>query len=164
DETSIELARVVDRGIRESEAVDLSKLCIEVGKNVWIIFVDIHALDDDGNLLDASSMASILALLNTKVPAKRFGLGEDYDLPINDIPVCVTSLIVGEKFLVDPSRDELSVGNTTITVAVDRNGNIVAMQKSGDFLISEKLLEEVIETSVKVAEKLREIMLKQISK
>ncbi|MCS7143778.1 MAG: exosome complex protein Rrp42 [Archaeoglobaceae archaeon] len=164
DETSVELARVVDRGIRESEAVDLSKLCIEVGKKVWMVFVDIHALDDDGNLLDASAIASILALMNTKVPASRFGLGEDYKLPINDYPISVTSLVVGDKFLVDPSRDELSIGNTTITVSVDRNGNIVAMQKSGDYLLSENLLDQIVETSIKVAEKLREEIMKAISK
>src|SRR5512137_2321939 len=34
DENSIELARVVDRGIRESHAVDTEKLCIESGKKV----------------------------------------------------------------------------------------------------------------------------------
>jgi len=32
DENSIELARIVDRGIRESKAVDSEKLCIESGK------------------------------------------------------------------------------------------------------------------------------------
>ena len=32
DENSIELARVVDRGIRESYAIDTEKLCIEPGK------------------------------------------------------------------------------------------------------------------------------------
>ncbi|MEM0330467.1 MAG: RNA-binding protein, partial [Archaeoglobaceae archaeon] len=153
-----------DRGIRESEAVDLSKLCIESGKKVWIVFVDIHALDDDGNLLDASAIASISALMTSKVPASRFGLGEDYELPINDLPVSVTSLIVGDRFLVDPSRDELSVGNTTLTVSVDRNDNIVAMQKSGDYLLSENLLDEIVETSIKVAKKLREEIQKQISK
>lgn len=163
DETSVELARIVDRGIRESEAVDLSKLCIEVGKKVWIVFVDIHALDDDGNLLDASAIASILALMNTKVPASRFGLGEDYELPVNDVPISVTSLVIGDKFLVDPSRDELSVGNTTLTVTVDRNKNIVAMQKSGGYLLSEKLLDQIIETSIKVSEKIREEILKIIS-
>lgn len=164
DETSIELARVVDRGIRESEAVDLSKLCIEAGKKVWIIFVDIHALDDDGNLLDASAIASISALMTSKIPASRFGLGEDYELPINDLPVSVTSLIVGDRFLVDPSRDELSVGNTTLTVSVDKNDNIVAMQKSGDYLLSESLLDEIVETSIRVSRKLREEIEKQISK
>jgi exosome complex component RRP42 len=32
DESSIELARIVDRGIRESKAIDNQKLCIEAGK------------------------------------------------------------------------------------------------------------------------------------
>ncbi|MDK2795358.1 MAG: exosome complex component [Archaeoglobaceae archaeon] len=164
DERSVELARVVDRGIRESEAVDLSKLCIEAGKSVWIVFVDIHALDDDGNLLDASAIASISALMNTKVPASRFGLGEDFELPINDFPISVTSLVVGDKFLVDPSRDELSVGETTLTVTVDKNDNIVAMQKSGDYLLSESLLDQIIETSIGVSKRLREEILRQISK
>jgi exosome complex component RRP42 len=164
DENSIELARVVDRGIRESEAVDLSKLCIEPGKKVWIIFVDIHALDDDGNLLDASAIASICALMNTKVPASRFGLGEDFDLPVNDIPVSVTSLIIGDKFLVDPTRDEMSVGERTLTVTVDKSDNIVAIQKSGDYLLSEPLFTEVLEVSIRASKKIREEILRQCSK
>ncbi|MCS7119258.1 MAG: exosome complex protein Rrp42 [Archaeoglobaceae archaeon] len=164
DENSVELARVVDRGIRESEAVDLSKLCIEIGKKVWIIFVDIHALDDDGNLLDASAIASICALLNTKVPASRFGVGEDYELPIMDLPVSVTSLIVGDKFLIDPTRDEMSVGEKTLTITVDKNDNIVAIQKSGGYLLSESLFEEVIDASIRAARKIREEIIKYCSK
>ncbi len=164
DENSVELARVVDRGIRESEAVDLSKLCIEEGKKVWIIFVDIHALDDDGNLLDASAIASICALLDAKVPASRFGVGEDFKLPINDIPVSVTSLIIGEKFLIDPSRDEMSVGDKTITISVGRNDEVVAIQKSGDYLLNESLFEEVLEKSIVAGRKIREEILRQCSK
>ena len=39
-EEAIELARVVDRGVRESEMVDLTKLCLIEGKSVVTIFVD----------------------------------------------------------------------------------------------------------------------------
>ncbi len=161
DENSIELARVVDRGIRESEAVDLSKLCVEEGEKVWIIFIDIHALDDDGNLLDASSLAAIAALLNTTVPAERFEVGEDYILPVRNLPVSVTSLIINNRYLVDPGRDETSVGNNTLTITTDKDDNIVAMQKSGSYLLSEKLFEEVLEVSIRNARKLRE-MLKEV--
>ena len=42
DEDSIELARVVDRGIRESKCIDLEKLCIEKGKKAWNVNIDIH--------------------------------------------------------------------------------------------------------------------------
>ena len=48
---AIEIARVVDRGIRESGYVDFKKLCIEEGKTVWSVMIDIYAINDDGNLL-----------------------------------------------------------------------------------------------------------------
>ena len=57
-EDAIELARVVDRGIRESGMVDVEKLCIVPGEEVWMCFVDIYALDYDGNLFDAANLTS----------------------------------------------------------------------------------------------------------
>src|SRR4030066_1930553 len=62
DENSIELARIVDRGIRESHMIDTSKLCIEPGKNVFVVFVDVYVLNHDGNLIDASALAAVAAL------------------------------------------------------------------------------------------------------
>ncbi len=158
DETSIELARVVDRGIRESEAVDLTKLCIEEGERVWMIFIDIHALDDDGNLVDASALAAISALLNTTVPAERFGLGDDFPLPVRNLPVAITSLVVGDKYLIDPTRDEMSVGNRIITITSDKDDNIVAVQKSGSYLLSEQKFYELIDVSVEKAKEVRELL------
>ena len=136
----------------------MTELCIEEGKKVWIVFIDIHALDDDGNLMDASALAAIVALLNTTVPAERFELGEDFKLPVKDIPISVTSLVVEDKFLVDPSRDELSVGDNTITITTDKNDNIVAIQKSGGYLLSEDLFESILETSIRKAREIREIV------
>ena len=66
-ENAIELARVVDRGIRESKALDFKKLCIKPGKKVFVIFVDVYVLNHDGNLIDASALAALAALLNTKM-------------------------------------------------------------------------------------------------
>jgi len=71
-ENAIELARVVDRGVRESEVVDIKKLVITPGEKVWIVFIDIHILDYDGNLLDAASLGALAALMTTKVPILRF--------------------------------------------------------------------------------------------
>ncbi|HIP75540.1 MAG TPA: exosome complex protein Rrp42, partial [Thermococcus paralvinellae] len=42
DERAIELARVVDRGIRESQAIDLERLVIVPGKLVRVVFIDVH--------------------------------------------------------------------------------------------------------------------------
>ncbi len=158
DEHSVELARVVDRGIRESEAVDLSKLCIEEGERVWLVFIDIHALDDDGNLMDASALAAIAALLNTTVPAERYGVGDDFPLPVRDLPVAVTTQIIGDYAVVDPGKDEENASKNFITVTTDSEDNIVAMQKSGSYLLSEDRLFEIIETSIEKARENRKLL------
>ena len=41
---AIELARVIDRGIRESGFIDMKKLCIKEGEKVYQVFVDIVAI------------------------------------------------------------------------------------------------------------------------
>ena len=64
----IELARVVDRGIRESHMVDVSDLVIEKDKSVVGVFADVVAIDYDGNLFDACSYAATAALLTSKTP------------------------------------------------------------------------------------------------
>ena len=48
----IELARVVDRGIRESGMIDLSQCVLEENKSVIGIFSDNVVTDHDGNLFD----------------------------------------------------------------------------------------------------------------
>jgi len=52
DEETIELARVVDRGIRESEMLALDKLALIPGKIVYTVFVDCSIINTDGNLFD----------------------------------------------------------------------------------------------------------------
>jgi exosome complex component RRP42 len=70
-EDAIELARVVDRGVRESEVVDIKKLVMIPGEKVWLVFIDIHILDYDGNLFDAASLGALAALMTTKIPILR---------------------------------------------------------------------------------------------
>ena len=64
----IELARVVDRGIRESHMIDVSQLVIEQNKSVVGVFADNVVVDYDGNLFDACSYAATAALLSSKSP------------------------------------------------------------------------------------------------
>ncbi len=97
DENSIELARVVDRGIRESKAIDLKKLVISPGKKVFMVFVDVYVLDHDGNLIDAAAMAALGALVNAKMHAFKVKDGEvEYKdeiipLPMLNYPVPITT-------------------------------------------------------------------------
>ncbi|MFQ6060398.1 MAG: exosome complex protein Rrp42 [Thermoplasmata archaeon] len=157
-EDAIELARVVDRGIRETETVDLEKLCMEPGSKVWILFLDIHVLDYDGNLFDASSFGALGALTNTTVPASRFD-GEDFELEIEHYPISVTAVKIGNSIFLDPSLDEERIADARLTVATDENGDIRAMQKglSGSFTFDE--VKKVIDLSRKVGADLRKKIL-----
>jgi len=155
-EDAIELARVVDRGIRESGAIDLAKLCIEAGKKVWMLFIDVHVLDDGGNIMDASSLGAIAALLNAKVPAKNFDLGEDFMVPMRDLPVAVTAVEVGGEVMLDPSLDEESVAGTMLTVISNNEGALSGMQKSGVHPLTMEQVEHIIDIAIEKAKEIRE--------
>lgn len=137
DEDSIELARIVDRGIRESKAIDTDKLVIEPGKKVFVVFVDVYVLNHDGNLIDASALAAVAALLNTKMANYEVKDGEvkikpGYEkLPINKRPITVTIAKIGNKLLVDPLLEEEQVMDARISMAIDDDGHICAIQKGG---------------------------------
>lgn len=126
---SVEIARVVDRGIRESGMVDMGKLCIEPGKRAWMLFLDVQVLNYDGNLFDAATMAGVLALHNTTVPASRFGAGEDFPLPVTSWPLTATFVKVNDLFFADPTLMEELAADARLTVSLDDAGDIRAMQK-----------------------------------
>ena len=163
-EDAIELARVVDRGVRESEVVDVEKLCIEPGEKVWILFIDIHILDYDGNLFDAASLASLAALSTTTVPAKRFEIGEDFPLPMREPPISCTAVKFNNVVVIDPSLDEEQIADARLTVATDNNGDIRAMQKglSGSFSLDE--IKKIIRDSFDNGKKIREQLYKSVGK
>ena len=147
---SIEIARVVDRGIREGGAVDMEKLCIKPEEEVWIMFVDIHAIDYDGNLFDAANIAAMAAMKSAVVPNKRAGKGEDFPLPVQHVPISVTAVKVGGHILVDPTYDEETVAEARLTVATNEEGHLCAMQKGGEGSFT---ADEVM-TIVKLSERL----------
>ncbi|OYT53737.1 MAG: RNA-binding protein [Candidatus Altiarchaeales archaeon ex4484_2] len=158
-EKAIEIARVVDRGIRESGAIDLDKLYIEEDK-VWIAFIDVHVLDDGGNILDAAGIGAISALLDTRLPKYEDGVvirGEwEGKLPITCTPVPVTNVKIGSNLVVDPNLDEEYARETQLTVTT--TDVINAMQKSGIGVFSSEEVDEAIETSFKKAKEIREII------
>lgn len=152
---SIEVARVIDRGIRESNLIDLEKLVITPGEKVWVVFVDIHVLDYDGNIFDAGFLAALTALRFTVVPASRFELGEDFPMPVNGSPIMVTIAKIGGYLLVDPNLDEESIAEGRISICIDENVHIRAMQKGlvGAFTKEEVL--EALELAKSVAPNIR---------
>jgi len=163
-EDAIELARVVDRGVRESGVIEVDKLCIEPGEKVWIVFIDLHILDYDGNLFDAASLASLAALSTTKVPAERFELGENYPIPLKEPPISCTSVKFNNVVVIDPSLDEEEIADARLTVATDTNGDLRAMQKGLNGSFTKEEIQKVIKASMDNGREIRKQLYKSIGK
>jgi exosome complex component RRP42 len=163
-EDAIEMARVVDRGIRESGAIDIKKLCITVGESVWIVFIDVHVLNDDGNLIDASCLAAIAALMTTVVPNEQQEIGTNVPLAMKEIPVGVTVAKIGSKLIVDPSLDEEAVCETKITIVSSSDGSVAGMQKMGSAPLTEAEVMEAIDMACEKAAELRVLYLEELVK
>jgi len=163
DEESIEISRVIDRGIRESHAIDLEKLVITPGELVWIINVDAHILDHDGNLIDAGALGAIAALMDTKLPKheeKKVLYGEyEGKLPINDFPIAVTVGKISNKLLVDLNLEEENALDARITITTTKDGNICSIQKGGKGYLNREELEQAADLSIRKGKELRKLVM-----
>jgi len=161
----IELARVVDRGIRESGMIDLSQFVLEKDKSVIGLFADNVVTDHDGNLFDACSYAAVAAIITSKIP--KWEMKDDIpvlienqesDAPITTIPISVTMGRIGEFIIVDPNIDEWGCLDARITITTNSDGNIVALQKGGSDGFTLEQLVKCSELSIAVGKKIREIV------
>ncbi len=159
-EKAIELARVVDRGIRESKMIDFKKLCIRKGELVWIVFVDIYPLNDAGNLLDAAALAAISALNSAVLPKLEkdrvvYGEFTKTKLPIVKTPLTASAIRIENSFLADPSSEEEKVFEAKVTATIDENNNIHAMQKSGEAALSVEEIDKMVDLIIESTKELR---------
>ncbi len=150
---SIELARVIDRGIRESRAVHLDKLCLEKGEKVWSISVDLCMMNSAGNLIDASGIAALAALRDTRFPTMEddkidYSKKTNKKLPLEFSPLPVTIFKIGDSFLVDPSEEEEKASDARLTVTTTEKGTICALQKGGEAPLTAKEIEDAIELAI----------------
>ncbi len=156
NENSIQLARVVDRGIRGSEAINIEKLCIEEGEKVWIVFLDIHVLDNGGNLVDAAALGAIAALQNTRLPNERYNLTGDDTLLIEDTPVAVTMVEIDGNILLDPDYIEEKAATSRLTLISNADSTVSGIQKSGSDGMKEEVILEMLEIGIEKAGEIRE--------
>ncbi len=162
-EKSIELSRVVDRGVRESKAIDFKKLCIKKGEKVWIGFVDIYILNYDGNLFDACSLAAISALKNSKLPKIDLEyniIKKEYSKPIDlkYLPIMTTFYKIGSTIVLDPILAEEKASTARLSISCSDENTLCAMQKgeSGSFTQEEVMM--CVETALKKSKELRKLL------
>jgi exosome complex component RRP42 len=151
----VELARVTDRGIRESGMLDMKQLVLEKDKSVIGVFCDNAVTDHDGNLFDACSYASTAAINSCKIPKYEMQdekpvkiEGEFIEPPLTTLPVSVTMAKIEEWGIMD----------ARITITTNSDENVVALQKGGHDGFTQDDLIKCAEISVRVGSKIREIL------
>lgn len=162
---AIEIARVVDRGIRESGFIDWKKLCIKEKEKVWSVLIDIYCMNDDGNVIDASALAAVAALKLAKFPAYneeeekvKFGEFTDNPLPLTDnVPLTLTFYKIGDSIILDSDREEEDAADArlSLTISCPKKETIInSMQKGGITPITTDELNKMIEESEKTYEEM----------
>jgi len=152
---AVEMARVIDRGIRESGIIDWEKLCIKSGEKVWQISLDIYAVNNDGNLFDVAALAGLIALAHAKFPVYNEKEGKvEHELTNTPLPLKkekmsfnLTVHKVGDSFVLDPSLEEEEISDYRLGMALaDNDGEvrITAMQKGKEGGISESDMESIL--------------------
>ncbi len=165
---AIELGRIIDRGIRESGFIEFEKLCIKQGEKVWQIYLDLYAINDDGNLMDCAALAGLIALASAKMPVYNEETGKpEHELSKENLPLNkdamafnITLHKIDDHIIADVSKEEEDSSDWRISLAVaDNNGEprITAMQKGKKVAMDEEEIEKVLNL---VEEKFKEIMLK----
>ncbi len=161
-EDAIELARVVDRGIRESKAIDLDKLVIVPKEKVWMVFIDIHIINHDGNLIDASALASLAALTVTKIPKyedEKIIRGEySGNLPLSHYPINISVWKFEDKLLLDPVKGEEEILDAGLSIAIREDDKICSIQKMGNRALSFDDIDRMVDVAFKKSKELRKLV------
>lgn len=164
-ENSIELSRVVDRGIRSAESFDSKLLYIEEGK-VFMMFLDLYILDYQGNLIDAAGIAGISALLNTKIPKVEDGViihGEyEKKLDIKNIPVPTSFAKIGDYWVLDPLKDEEKASDSVMIITTIDPNHVCTLQKKKGSIKKEEFL-NLLDSSFKNGNDIRNDIKSQLN-
>ncbi|KAK7033116.1 Semialdhyde-dh domain-containing protein [Favolaschia claudopus] len=120
--------------------IALSSLVIHSSKAVWTLYVDATCINYDGNVFDAALIAMMAALRNTKLPKATYNVetgqticSRSTTLPLQILktPVSFTFGIFDTTLLADPTAFEEPLLDTTVTVVVDENSELVLVSQSG---------------------------------
>ncbi|XP_022689300.1 exosome complex component RRP45-like isoform X2 [Varroa jacobsoni] len=67
-EYRVDIGRLLDRVIRDSECVDLENLCLVAAEKAWEVRVDVVLLNLGGNVAECASIATVAALAHFRRP------------------------------------------------------------------------------------------------
>lgn len=137
---TVEAARLIEKGLRNSRAIDTEALCLIPHERVHLVRVDLRVVDDDGDVVGAASMAAITALKLLRRPplqasstplstAARLYLTP---IPMHHLPFVVSFALYDDgNVVVDPSWKEEQAAAGHLFITMNKHGDICNLQKAG---------------------------------
>jgi exosome complex component RRP45 len=142
------MARILEKNIRRSSALDTESLCIIAGSKCFALRTDIHVLNHDGNLVDAACIAAIAALQHFRRPdvsieggkVTVYDLREREPIPLSMLhhPLCITFSFFndGASVLQDTTAAEEQVRESSVTIGMNKHGEVCQIAKYGGKSVS----------------------------
>lgn len=179
------VTRLIEKAIRRSNALDLESLCIIAGKTCWMIRADVHYLDFDGGMVDATCLGVIAALMHFKKPDISID-GEKtiihsiderppVALSILHVPICVTfSFFKSEQeeqqeqekqqeiVLVDATAKEEALRHSEMTITINKNRDICQIAKPGGLQVEALTIMNCSQVAYDIALKMTDFIYKRL--
>lgn len=141
-EMRVEISRFIDKVLKSSRATDKVSLCIVQGRLVWSVNVELILLNEDGNLLDAFFIASLLCLMNTRLPEilmqkDRIRINEEKMkyISLHHIPICTTFYFVNGSPIVDANAKEERLSESKLSICMNIFEDVCGMSTLGNLQI-----------------------------
>jgi len=151
-EQEVLLARLIEKSIRRSNAIDTESRCIVAGQKCWHVRADVHFLNHDGGLVDASCIAVVAALQHFRRPdvsvegekVTVHTLVERVPVPLSilHVPICVTFSYFGdgEITVFDATLQEEQLREGDMTITLNKFGEVCQIAKAGGLPIQAEAL------------------------
>lgn len=139
--------------ISSSGMINLKELSLVSGKAAWMAYLDIYCLDADGALFDAALLSAVAAFSHLQIPIVSLNddgkielISEEDDgaklevepvnkekrkLTLSSIPFSLTCILHKNYILADPTAEEESIMETSVTVVLDSSSRLVSFYKPG---------------------------------
>jgi exosome complex component RRP43 len=150
------LSQLMQDILTESKCINETDLCIKEGKLVWVLYIDLICLNNDGNVQDACCLAMISALKSVRLYEMDYDLDENKILikkPLNIIglklysePVCTTLFSLEDNILLsDPNKQEEDFMRAFIIICTIEKSRICLIRKYGGLPLTSEQVNLCIE-------------------
>lgn len=138
--------------------INLKELCLVSGKAAWMAYLDICCLDADGALFDAALLSAVASFSHLQIPVvslneegRVFIVSEEEEegksrkeavnrerrkLTLSNIPFSLTCVLHKSYILADPTAEEESIIETSVTVVLNTSGKLVSLYKPGGVVLA----------------------------